>query len=155
MDHCRFRDCKHDDEPDCAFAANHLLDVMPNPWRGNEIARKVFASLAARYEPRRILDGYVFVLDEMHRHLMAERDRLARDVFHELLDDGTTRFMVVTDELVFNRLPKKLAIAENEVRANSEKGRSYQLSLFEDMPASGFNDLERAVATFLEAQEQL
>jgi type III restriction enzyme len=144
-----------EDEPDCAFAASHLLDVMPNPWRGNEIARKVFAGLAKRYDRRRILDSYVFVLDEMHRHLLAERDRLARQVFHDLLENGTMRFMVVTDELGFNRLPKSAVIAHNEVRANSEMGKDYQLSLFADMPASGFNDLERAVATFLEAQEQL
>ena len=144
-----------DEEPDCAFAASHLLDVMPNPWRGNQIAREVFASLAQRYDRRRILDSYVFVLDEIHRHLLAERDRLAHHVFHELLEAGTMRFMVVTDELVFNRLPKTATIAENEVRANSVKGKAYQLSLFEDMPASGFNELERSVATFLEAQEQL
>ena len=42
-----------------------------------------------------------------------------------------------------------------EPRANSEIGKQYQLSLFEDMPAAGFNDLERGVATFLDAQEQL
>lgn len=143
-----------DDEPDCAFAASHLLDVMPNPWRGNQIAREVFANLVQRYERRRILDSYVFVLDEIHRQLLAERDRLARQVFHELLDEGTMRFMVVTDEFAW-RFPKTLTIAEREPRANSEIGKPYQLSLFEDMPASGFNELERAVATFLEAQEQL
>ena len=87
-----------DEEPDCAFAASHLLDVMPNPWRGNEIARKVFASLAKRYERRRILDCYVFVLDEMHRRLMEERDRLARQVFHTQLEDGTILRFEVVDE---------------------------------------------------------
>jgi type III restriction enzyme len=142
------------EEPDCAFAASHLLDVMPNPWRGNEIARKVFASLAKRYERRRILDCYVFVLDEIHRRLMEERDRLARQVFHTLLEDGTMRFMVVTDEFAL-RLPSSLTIPKLEPRANSEIGKQYQLSLFEDMPASGFNGLERSVATFLDAQEML
>lgn len=143
-----------DEEPDCAFAASHLLDVMPNPWRGNEIARVVFAGLAARYERRRMMDGYVFILDEMHRHLLAERDRLARRVFHEMLEAGTMRFMVVTDDFA-HRLPQKLTIPMLEQRANSELGKPYQLSLFEDMPAAAFNELEQAVATFLEAQEQL
>lgn len=143
-----------EDEPDCAFAASHLLDVMPNPWRGNQIAREVFANLATRYERKRILDSFVFVLDEIHRRLLTERDRLARRVFHELLDEGTMRFMVVTDEFAC-KLPNLLTIPEREPRANSEIGKPYQLSLFEDMPASGFNELERAVATFLDAQEQL
>jgi type III restriction enzyme len=144
-----------EDEPDCAFAASHLLEVMPNPFRGNEIARKVFASLESRYERRRILDAFVYVLDEMQRQLMKERDRMARQVFHELLERGTMRFMVITNELAFNRLPQKAVIGETEMRANSERGKPYQLSLFEDMPAAGFNELERAVATFLDAQEQL
>jgi type III restriction enzyme len=143
------------EEPDCAFAASHLLDVMPNPWRGNEIAHKVFDSLLKRYERRRVLDGYVFVIDEIHRQLLQERDRLARQLFLELLEQGVMRFMVVTDDLGFNRLPQVLAMPEREVRANSEIGKPYQLGLFEDMPASGFNDLERAVATFLDAQEPL
>ena len=143
-----------DEEPDCAFAASHLLDVIPNPWRGNQIAREVFASLAKRYERRRILDGYVFVLDEMRRRLLIERDRLARDVFHDLLDAGVMRFMVVTDDFAF-RLPTVLTIPEMEPRANSEIGKQYQLSLFEDMPASAFNGLEQSVATFLDSQQQL
>ena len=106
-----------EDEPDCAFAASHLLDVMPNPWRGNQIARKVFANLAERYDRRRILDSYVFVLDEMHRRLLTERDRLARYVFYDLLESDTMRFMVVTDEFEW-RLPKSIAISKNEQRAN-------------------------------------
>jgi type III restriction enzyme len=150
-----------DDEPDCAFAASHLLDVMPNPWRGNEIARKVFASLEGRYNRRRILDSYVFVLDEMHRCLQKERDRLARQVFHELLENGTMRFMVVTDELTTekmesHRLPAKLTIPENEPRANRDTTNApFQLSLFDQMPAASLNSVERSVATFLDTQEQL
>jgi type III restriction enzyme len=142
------------EQPDCAFAASHLLDVMPNPWRGNEIAREVFASLARRYEPRRVLDSYVFVLDEMHRRLMEERDRLARQVFHQLLESGTMRFMVVTDEFAW-RLPKAVKMPKEEPRANRLNGMQYELSLFDQMPASGFNELERSVATFLDAQEPL
>jgi len=152
-----------DEEPDCAFAASHLLDVMPNPWRGNEIARRVFGSLLERYDRRRVLDNFVFALDEMQRHLLHERDRLSREVFCELLEDGTMRFMVVTDDLSLNeglkkgvnKLPKSLTIHENEPRANSEIGKPFQRSLFDEMPESSLNGLERTVATFLDAQEPL
>ena len=148
-------------EPDCAFAASHLLDVMPNPWRGNEIARAVFSKLAKRYDGRRILDSYIFVLDEIHRHLQVERDRLARQVFHDLLADGTMRFMVVTDEFAteknqFNRLPKSQTIAALEPRANRDTTNAqFELNLFEPMAASAFNPFERSVATFLDTQTQL
>ena len=58
-------------------------------------------------------------------------------------------------------LPKTPSLHDNlkalkaRLPTYGEKGKSYQLSLFEDMPASGFNGLERAVATFLDSQEQL
>ena len=150
-----------DEEPDYAFAAAHLLDVMPNPWRGNEIARAVFSKLAKRYDKRRILGSYIFVLDEIHRNLLIERDRLARQIFHDLLADGTMRFMVVTDELAsekieFNRLPKSQTISELEPRANRDTTNAqFELNLFEPMAASVFNPFERSVATFLDTQTQL
>src|SRR5437868_7757818 len=98
---------------------------MPNPWRGNEIAREVFSKLAERYDRRRILDSYIFVLDEIHRHLLVERDRLARQVFHDMLKAGAMRFMVVTDEVLnekvtFNRLPKLQNISELEPRSDRD-----------------------------------
>ena len=37
--------------------------------------------------------------------LMQERDRLARQVFLDLLEDGTMRFMVITDELSIEKAP--------------------------------------------------
>ena len=154
-------DVADEDEPDCAFAASHLLDVMPNPWRGNEIARAVFSKLAKRYDRRRILDSYIFVLDEIHRHLLVERDRLARQVFHDLLADGTMRFMVVTDEFAtektqFNRLSKSQTISALEPRANRDTTNAqFELNLFEPMAASAFNPFERSVATFLDTQTQL
>lgn len=154
-------DVADEEEPDCAFAASHLLDVMPNPWRGNEIARAVFSKLAKRYDRRRILDSYIFVLDEIHRHLLVERDRLARQVFHDLLADGTMRFMVVTDEFAtektqFNRLPKSQTISALEPRANRDTTNAqFELNLFEPMPAAVFNPFERSVATFLDTQTQL
>jgi type III restriction enzyme len=149
-----------DEDPDCAFAASHLLDVMPNPWRGNEIARKVFKSLLRRYERSRVLANYIYVLDEMHRTLMHERDRLARGVFHSMLESGAMRFMVFMDKLTameapFTKLPASAKIAGNEQRANATNGMPFQLSLFDQMPAASFNEMERTVATFLEAQEPL
>jgi type III restriction enzyme len=145
-------------ELDYAFAASHLLDVMPNPWRGNEVARRVFERLLKRFERKIVAQNFVLVLDEMHRELAKERDRLARRVFEQLLDDGTLRFMVVANRLEphgFNRLPPTLTLREQEPRAVKENNRPYQLSLFEQMPERGFNTLERGVATFLEDQAPL
>lgn len=144
---------------DYAFAASHLLDVMPNPWRGNEIARKVFAKLIAKHGREVVAQNFVMVLDAMHRELAKQRDHLAREVFEELLAKSTMRFMVVADSLEpdgFNRLPQTLTMRKNEPRAVKLNNLQYEFSLFEEMPERGFSSgLEQAVATFLEDQAPL
>lgn len=39
-------------QPDYAFAASHLLDVMPNPWRGTELVKNVFDALLRTNDPK-------------------------------------------------------------------------------------------------------
>ncbi|MEY2499029.1 MAG: type restriction enzyme [Verrucomicrobiota bacterium] len=144
---------------DYAFAASHLLDVMPNPWRGNELARKVFSKLLARFDRKIVVQNFVLVLEEMHRELAKQRDHLAREVFEEMLTNGAMRFMVFADSLEpdgFNRLPQTLTLREKEPRAVKENNLQYELSLFEQMPERGFSSrLEQSVATFLEDQAPL
>ncbi|CAN5434783.1 hypothetical protein BH20VER3_BH20VER3_14680 [soil metagenome] len=143
---------------DYAFAASHLLDVLPNPWRGNEIARKVFSKLLAKHDRRVVAQNFVMVLDMMHRELARQRDHLAREVFEKHLADGTMRFMVVADSLApvaFNRLPETITIREKEPRAVKSNNLQYEFSLFGQMPSRAFNTLEQSVATFLEDQAPL
>ena len=140
---------------DYYFAAGHLVDVLPNPWRGAEAARRVFAALLERHSRERVMANYLFVLEELRKHLEAERDRLSRQVFGELLDAGTMRFIVVTDDLEFNRLPLQLESPNTERQANREDGSQYQSGLFERMGESELNGLENKVATYLDRQARL
>lgn len=140
---------------DYAFAASHLLDVMPNPWRGTEAAQKVFEALLEKHDRKRVTDNFVFVLEEIRKHLEHERDRLAQRVFAELLEAGTMRFMVVMDELGLNRLPRKITGKPGQKKANREDGGQFTLSLFEFMPEDDLNGLENKVATYLDKQERL
>ncbi len=139
---------------DYLFAASHLLDVIPNPWRGSEVARRVFESLTARNSPRRVTDNYTFILESLRRHLESERDRLSRQVFSELLETGTMRFLVVTEDLDFNRLPQRIETTQ-EKQANRDDGGQYILNLFERTNEDELNGLENKVATYLDQQEQL
>lgn len=138
---------------DISFAASHVLDVMPNPWRGAELARRVFDALAERHERSVLVDNYVFILEELHKRLEAERDRLAEATFRGLLEDGTMRFVVVGED--FTKLPEQEPWKATERRATRDDAGQYMLSLFEQMPESDFNGLETKVATFLDKQEQL
>jgi type III restriction enzyme len=65
------------------------------------------------------------------------------------------RFMVVTDELGFNRLPRKAVTQAGQKKANREDGNQFVLHLFDFVAADDLNSLENKVATYLDKQERL
>ncbi len=139
---------------DYCFAASHLLDVMPNPWRGSEAARQVFETLLRKHSHQRVASNYVFILEEMRKRLEAERDRLSQIVFRKLLADETMKFIVVADDLTSNRLPRGIKTAHGK-QANREDGSPYQRNLFDRVHEDDLNGLENKVATYLDQQERL
>ena len=140
---------------DYAFAASHLLDVMPNPWRGYELIRRTFDALLEKYPRERVIGSYVFVLGELRKQLERERDRLSRGVFEALLDTGAMRFIVVADDLHYNRPPQTVRQPYSSKQANRTDGGQFQRDLFERTTEDDLNDLEHQVATYLDQQERL
>ena len=142
---------------DEAFAASHLLDVMPNPWRGSELARRVFGELLARHPRPLVVRNYGFVLEEMRKRLEAERDRLARGVFAGLLESGEMRFIVAANDLGFNRPPRQITVPPPPQPGDRRGGGGspFQLELFDRTGGGDLNELEHRVATFLDQQERL
>ncbi len=143
------------DEVDFYFAAHHLLDVMPNPWRGHELARQVFGQLFERRPKQQVAANAVFILEEMRKRLGAERDRLAERVFEKLLDAGTMRFMVVTENMSFNKLPDIIEAPRAKQANREDDGAPFQRSLFDWTAEDDLNGLESKVATYLDRQERL
>jgi type III restriction enzyme len=142
---------------DFAYAAGHLLDVVPNPWIGYEFVERVFEKLLGRWKGKEtvVANNLVFILEELRKRLEAERDRLAEVAFNEMLEKDETRFMVVTRDLGMHRLPKKLEVAKSAVKATRLDGSQFEMNLFEPVPADALNSLEREVASFLDEQSQL
>ena len=143
-----------DDGIDYHFAAAHLLDAVPNPWRAAEAARQVFEALLRKHSRARVAANYVFILEALRRQLEKERDRLSRQVFSALLDAGTMRFLVVADDLRFNRLPQRIETPAAR-RANREDGGQYERNLFDLTTEEELNGLENKVATYLDTQARL
>ena len=102
-----------------------------------------------------VAGSYLFVLDELRKHLEVERDRLSRCVFEALLDSGAMRFIVVADELVFNRLPREIQQPSDSKQANRMDGSPYRRDLLERTVEDDLNKLEHKVATYLDQQERL
>ena len=140
---------------DYYFAAHHLRDVMPNPWRGKELAVQAFEALLKRYSAEQVAANYLLILEELRKSVEAQRDSLSQRVFHNLLDNGAMRFLVAADDLNFNRLPETIQQPANSRQANREDGSQYQLSLFERVSEDELNGLENKVATYMDRQERL
>ncbi len=136
------------------FAASHLLDLVPNPWRGRDLARRTFEALFEHYSAERVAANHVFVLEALRRQIEMERDRSSREVFRNLLESGEMRFMVVTEDLNFNRLPEKIETPKAK-RANREDGNPYQVNLFDVTTEDDLNRFENRVATYLDQQARL
>ena len=148
-------DAGNGDPPmDYFFAASHLLDLVPNPWRGRDLARHVFEALLERYSAERVTANHVFVLEELRRQVEKERDRLSREVFHNLLESGRMRFLVVAEDLRSNRIPAKIEVPRKR-RANREDGSPYQRNLFDVTTEDDLNQFENKVATYLDQQARL
>ena len=154
VDTARERKSDGEDEIDYCFAAAHLLDSMPNPWRGAEAARRVFGALMQKHPREQVAANYLFVLELLRRQLEKERDRLSRQVFAGLLESGAMRFIVVADELTFTRLPQRIETPEAR-RANREDGGQYERNLLDLITEDELNGLENKVATYLDTQARL
>ena len=142
------------DPVDYFFAASHLLDLVPNPWRGRDLARRTFEALLERYPAERVAANHVFVLEELRRQIERERDRLSCKVFRALLESGRMRFLVVAEDFEFNRLPAKIEVPKAK-QANREDGRPYQRNLFDVTTEDDLNPFENKVATYLDQQARL
>ncbi|MCY4650724.1 MAG: hypothetical protein OXC98_10220 [bacterium] len=68
------------DPVDFFFAASHLLDLVPNPWRGRDLARSTFEALLDRYPTESVAANHVFVLEKLRQQIEKERERLSREV---------------------------------------------------------------------------
>ena len=139
---------------DTYFAASHLADTVPNPWRAAEFSRQVFNALLKKHPADQVAANYLFILEELRKHLEAERDRLCQGVFRQLLESGEMRFIVVAEDLGFNKLPTKIETPLAR-QANREDGTPYQASLLQQINETELNSLENKVATCLDKQARL
>lgn len=136
------------------FSASHLADTVPNPWRAADFSKRVFDALLAKHPVEQVARNYLFVLEELRKKLDEERDRLSQCVFRSMLESGAMRFIVVAEDLGFNKLPTRIE-SRMARQANREDGTPYKASLFDQVNETELNGLENKVATCLDRQARL
>lgn len=139
---------------DSVFLARHLLDTVRNPWIAHEIGETVISRLLRKHDETLVANNFVFIIEELRKHLAQEKDRLAKKVFQDLMSSGILRFMVIGKDFGF-RLPKEKTVKKTAVTLTRRDGQQLQRYLHEFVPEEEFNELEKSVAWYLEEQERL
>ena len=140
---------------DNIFMSQQLSDVIPNPWEAYRFSEDILNKLISIHGEALVSQNFSFVIEESKRQISEQRDVLAGVIFNKLLEDGTIRFMVVSDDLGY-KLPKKIKAPANAEYLRRPDGSPMQLSLFEYVAKESFtHQLEKPVAYFLDDQERL
>ena len=136
---------------DPVFTARHLLDIVSNPWRAYEFGQTVLTHLQGRYDHETVVNNFVFIIEELRKHMAAEKDRLAEKAFKDLVSANKLRFLVIANDLHW-KLPSKRK--DRPPWLHKSTGAPIERSLF-DLVHDDLNGMEKSVAWYLDDQDKL
>jgi len=134
------------------FLTRHIIDIIPNPWIAFEIGAKALQLFFKKYDKEIVSSNFVYIIEEIKKVLLKERDRLSEEVFRKLIQKGKLKFFLVVEK--GGALPSRIKIRSNK-RLIRNDNSEIQLSLFDYVPEENLNELEKAVALYLDDQEKL
>jgi len=140
-------------EIDDVFLTQQILDIIPNPWVGHELGKKALQIFFDRYDKDTISANFVFIIEELKKVLEKERNQLAEQVFRKLVKEKKLCFFLITDKGGF-KIPPRIKVRSNKQLVRDDN-TPVQRSLFDYVPEENVNELERAVAIYLDQQENL
>ena len=142
------------DELDPFYLSRVLSDdLIPNPWVANEVTEQVLAGLSAKHGGEMVAGNFVYIVEQAKQHVMSEKNRLAKLVFEDSLEKDRIRFTIIADETTFRWFKSRQV--RDAKRLTDKRGQPLQNALFDVELEDAFNELEQAVAWFLEEQNQL
>lgn len=141
-------------EINSVFMARNLIDIVPNPWVAHDFSQLVIEQLIKKYDKQKIATNFVFIIEELRKHLLDERDRLAKEVFLSLIEKDILRFFIVGNNFGY-KLPTTNKIKSTSRPLLNREWQQPQLSLFDFVPEEDFNETEKSVALYLDEQDKL
>jgi len=136
---------------DPVFLARHLLDIVPNAWVAYEFGRNVLNELLARYDQKIVINNFVFIIEELRKHVACEKDRLAEHIFRTMIAEDKMHFLVIANKLGY-KIPKRKKVSPPYL--TKKTGAPLQRTLFDPVP-DDLNETERQVAWYLDDQNKL
>ncbi|MBM4135569.1 MAG: restriction endonuclease subunit R [Nitrospira sp.] len=136
------------------FITRQILDIVPNPWVAYETGKKVIAIFLMTYDKKTVTNNLVFIIEELRKHLIKERDRLAEQVFRELIEQKVLWFFLLSGKGGY-KLPGSIKVKNTSKKIVRNDNTPIQRSLFEYVAEDEFNEMEKSVAIYLDEQEKL
>jgi len=136
------------------FMTRQILDIVPNPWVAYEIAKNVIGLFLTKNDEEIVANSIVFIIEELRKHLAKERDRLAEQVFEDLIERKILWFFLLSDKGGY-KLPSTVKVKNTSKTLIRQDNTPIQRNLFDFVPEDEFNELEKSVALYLDEQEKL
>ena len=137
---------------DPVFLARHLIDIVPNPWVAHEFGKTVLDTLRSKFPEKIVINNFVFIIEEIRKHLENEKNRLAEQVFRNMISEDQMHFLVIANKLGY-KIPKRRKV--HLPKLNKSTGDQLERSLFDPVPEEDFNETEKQVAWYLDDQDKL
>ena len=137
--------------------ARHLSAVVPNPWHAARLAQQLIDRLIKAGESEdNIHDRRAYLTQTQREHLRNEVETQAQRVFQEKLNSRDIRFDLETGQPNYRMVGNyEIVVGNNNTLLTRKSYEPLQLSLFEPVFVSQFNELEMSFARYLAEQKAL
>jgi type III restriction enzyme len=142
---------------DPVYATRIVSDIVPNPWVARGLIATVVKGLSKRgFDENKIGLLSSFILEEMRKYLVAERDTIAEQIFIDKVAAESIQFRLRTD--VHNWvMPEHMwtDLAENSEKFTRSTGDIVEKSLFAPVYKLELNNDEQDFACYLDEHKAL
>jgi type III restriction enzyme len=142
---------------DPVYATRIIADIVPNPWVARELIGKVIAGLTARgFDSTKIGQLSSFLLEEMRKDLIKQRDVIAEQIFFDKVALQNIQFRLRTDAHNW-QMPEHMwtELAENTPKLTRKTGDVVEKSLFAPAYQPDYNNDENDFACYLDEHQAL
>jgi type III restriction enzyme len=140
----------YDSDLDEAEFTRRILDIIPNPWQAFELINNSQKILLKNYSKEIVAGNRAYVLEMIRQLLRTEVEKLSRDAFFSLLEEGSIKFYLVKKST--NRVGADMTFRTRILNKNS--GEPLQQSLFDKVPNNA-NDYEKNVMWYMDEHNDL
>ena len=135
------------------YFVRRLVDIVPNPWQAARVAESFIQKHKnKKHDDSKLLNNRIYLSEVLRRRVKENMDARTERIFLDKVRKNQIRFHLETDDRLDYELNKsfEVFVSRQERALQGEHGTPLQQSLFNPIYESGFNNLEKDFALYLE-----